>query len=150
MNKIVLSLNFMYCMERFATQIYRTQKPAFHDGSLIKPLEDASSNEKTHVDKLRAQLNKLNYGVYPFGLLFQYAGEVLGFIARLSGKLNLLRADTFVENRAVKDYNGFVKAIPFDADTVSVIREIIADEEIHINNWKKVAEMLRNKKPSTA
>jgi hypothetical protein len=29
MNKVLLSLNFMHCMERFATQIYRTQKPTF-------------------------------------------------------------------------------------------------------------------------
>ncbi|MFC2035894.1 hypothetical protein ACFLUJ_07240 [Chloroflexota bacterium] len=42
MSKVLLSLNFMYCMERFATQIYRTQSAAFNDKSIAKQLIDAS------------------------------------------------------------------------------------------------------------
>jgi len=132
-------------MERFATQIYRTQKPAFHDDSLVKQLQDASDNERTHVEKLRAQIKKLKLNSYPFGWLFQSAGVALGVITRLSGKRNLFKADTFVENRAVKDYSAFLKVVPFDMDTVSLIRGIIAEEEFHIANWKKAVDSLKKK-----
>jgi len=144
MDKMALSLNFMYCMERFATQIYLTQMPAFKKDSLItRQLKDASENEKSHVERLRTQLNKLNQRVYPLGFLFQFAGVTLGVITRLSGKRNLFNADTFVEKRAIKDYNGFLKSVQFDVDTVALIRGVITEEEIHVANWKKAAETFK-------
>lgn len=140
MQKTLISLNFMYCMERFATQIYLTQSGAFDDKNIVQQLKDASANEEEHVQQLRTQIKKLKGSVYPFGFLFQTAGVILGIITRLSGKRNLFKADTFVENRAVKDYSSFLRAIPFDSDTVELIRNIIKDEEIHIVNWKKAGE----------
>jgi len=149
MSKVFLSLNFMHCMERFATQIYRTQKGAFGDIQIVQQLIDASENERTHVQKLRTQIKKLNGKIYPLGWLFQLVGIILGFITRLCSKRNLFKADTFVEMRAVKDYNGFLKNIPFDKDTVDIIRVIITDEEVHIVNWKKASELFTKKKPTS-
>jgi len=78
-------------------------------------------------------------------LLFQGVGVILGGITRLTRKRNLFRADTFVENRAIKDYSGFVKSVPYDEDTVKFLPDIIADEEIHIKNWKAAADSFKNK-----
>jgi len=150
MNKVFVSLNFMHCMERFATRIYLTQRGAFKDNQIIQALTDASTNEREHVQKLRMQIKKLSGRLYPFGFLFQLAGVILGYITRLSGKRNLFKADVFVETRAVKDYSYFLRTIPFDSDTADTIRKIIADEERHIINWKKAGESLaKNKTPST-
>lgn len=148
MNKSLLSLNFMYCMERFATQIYRTQMATFNGTMIAQQLVDASENEGTHVHKLQTQINKLNGRVYPFGLLFQLMGVILGLITRLSGKRNLLKANTFVETRAVKDYNNFIKDVPFHEDTIKLIRELIIDEEVHIVNWRKARESLTKGRPN--
>lgn len=101
MSKVFLSLNFMHCMGRFATQIYRTQKGAFGDIQIVQQLIDASENERTHVQKLRTQIKKLNGKIYPLGWLFQLVGIILGFITRLCSKRNLFKADTFVEMRVV-------------------------------------------------
>lgn len=139
MSRVFLLLNFMHCMERFATQIYRTQKGAFKDKGIIQQLFDASENEKTHVQKLRSQIKKLNGKIYPLGWMFQLVGVITGLITRLIGKHNLFKLDTFVEVRAVKDYNSFLKNIPFDKATVDLIHVIIAEEEIHIANWKQAA-----------
>jgi rubrerythrin len=145
MNKAILSLNFMHCMERFATQIYITQRGAFKGRDMAQQLTDASDNERGHVQKLQARIKKLNGSVYPFGWLFQLMGVVMGLSTRLSGKINLFKADTFVETRAVKDYSNFLKTVPFDPDTVESIRTIIADEEEHIINWKKARESITMK-----
>lgn len=146
MNKALLSLNFMHCMERFATQIYLTQKPAFGDTPIARQLVDASENERTHVEKLRTQIGALKGRIYPFGFLFQTMGIILGLLTRLSGKRNLMRADILVEARAVKDYNSFLKKVSFDEDTAGVIRELIADEETHVSNWRETLESLSKKK----
>ena len=69
MIKVLISLNFMYCMERFATQIYRTQKPAFGIDEIAQKLVDASENERSHVNKLQAQIKLLNGRIYPFAFL---------------------------------------------------------------------------------
>ena len=146
MIRALISLNFMYCMERFATQIYRTQKAAFNDDLFSQQLTDASENERTHVTKLQEQIRVLNGRIYPFGFLFQTMGIILGLITRLSGKRNLMKADIFVENRAIKDYNSFLKAVSFDEDTVKIIRALIADEEVHVINWQNALESLSKKK----
>jgi rubrerythrin len=148
-NKKLLSLNFMHCMERFATQIYRTQKGAFGGGQIDQKLIEASENESGHAEKLRAQIITLGGRVYPLGLLFQFMGVILGSVTRLSGKGNLLRADILVETRAVKDYSSFVKAVSFDSSTVELIGRIIADEERHIITWKKARESFSVNNPSS-
>lgn len=135
MSKVFLSLNFMHCMERFATQIYLTHKGAFKDDKTVRQLIDASVNERGHVEKLRAQIKTLHGHVYPFGFLFQLMGIVLGLITRMCGKRNIFKADIFVETRAVTDYNSFIRNVKFDESTVELIRTIIKDEEEHILRW---------------
>ena len=137
MRKTLLSLNFMYCMERFATQIYRTQIVSFPQTELGRQLDEAAGNEQEHVRILRAQIQKLGGFVYPLGALFQFAGVILGRITRLSGRGNLFRADIFVEVRAAKDYRRFLRAVRFDAETAALLRQIIGDEERHILNWRR-------------
>lgn len=146
MSKIFTSLNFIHCMERFATQIYRTQRGTFKGTPFAQQLMDASETERTHVQKFQNQIKKLNGRVYPLGWLFQFMGVVVGFITRLCGKRILFKADTFVEMQAVKDYNSFLRAVNYDKDTVDLIRVIISDEEIHIANWKKASESLAKRK----
>jgi rubrerythrin len=145
MNKELLSLNFMYCMERFATQIYLTQRSAFSDRAFLQMITDASENESGHVRKLQAQIRQLKGRVYPFGFLFQFGGVVSGFITRLSGHRNLFKADTFVEVRAVRDYNSFLNKLEFDDNTKRLIRGIIVDEELHVRNWQDSIKKVRIK-----
>jgi len=127
-------------MERFATQIYRTQRGAYKKGNVSQKLIAAADNERTHFEKLQVKIENLNGRVYPLGWLFQTGGVVLGACTRLVGINNLLKVDTFVETRAVKDYNSFLNSVAFDADTADMIQRIIQDEEEHINNWKRARE----------
>jgi demethoxyubiquinone hydroxylase (CLK1/Coq7/Cat5 family) len=145
MDKVLLSLNFVYCMERFATQIYRTQCGLFKNTIYHKQLVDASANELEHVQKFQAQIKKLSGTVYPFGFPFKLAGILLGFGTRIMGKKALFKADSFVEKRAVTDYNSFIKNNKYDKNTVEIIRGIISDEEIHIHNWENAANSFSKK-----
>jgi hypothetical protein len=70
---------------------------------------------------------------------------VLGGFTRLAGHSNLFKIDTWVETRAVKDYTSFVKTGRFNPETTGEIKRIIAEEEIHILNWKNMRKTLAKK-----
>jgi demethoxyubiquinone hydroxylase (CLK1/Coq7/Cat5 family) len=150
MCKITCSLNFMYFMERFATQIYRSQLGAFKGSPIAQQMKAASENEAGHVNKLSDQLRRLKRPVYPLGFLFQFVGMGMGLVTRLKGKRNLLLIDAWIETRAVKDYGSFARKVGFDADTVKMIQQIIGDEKEHIVNWKTARDVLAGKKASAA
>ncbi len=143
MGKVFLSLKFMYNMERFATQIYRTQRKAFAEEEISERLKAAADNEQQHVNNLKARIVELNGSPSRLGFLFQMIGRVLGFITRIFGKLTILKADVWVEQRAIKDYGFFLNKIEFDEKTVALIRTIIKDEERHVSTWQNSMEILK-------
>jgi hypothetical protein len=65
MLKAILSLNFMYGMERFATQVYLTQRGAFKGLPFAQQLTDAAENERGHVQKLQVEIKRSKGVVYP-------------------------------------------------------------------------------------
>jgi bacterioferritin len=133
----------MYNMERFATQIYRTQRKAFAEEEISERLKAAADNEQQHVNNLKACIVELNGSPSRLGFLFQMTGRVLGFITRIFGKLTILKADVWVEQRAIKDYGFFLNKVEFDEKTVALIRTIIKDEERHVSTWQNSMEILK-------
>lgn len=138
----ITSLKFMYNMERFATQIYVTQRRVFDEESLLKKLNAAADNEQEHVNFLRKRILELQGNHSHIGFLFQTAARILGSIAGIFGKEFVLKVDVFVENRAIKDYGTFLNKVKFDEDTVTLINRIIADEIFHKDTWKASIEEL--------
>jgi bacterioferritin len=136
------SLKFMYNMERFATQIYLTQRRVFNEESMLKKLNAAADNEQEHVNVLRKRILELQGNRSHIGFLFQTAGRILGNIAGIFGKEFVLKVDVFVENRAINDYGTFLNRVNFDEDTVTLINRIIADEVFHKDTWKSSIEEL--------
>jgi len=140
MIRVTLSLNFMHCMERFATQIYLTQRGSFNGSPVVAKLQAASDNEASHVARLKNRLRELKSPLIPLGWLFQFMGIMIGLITRLLGKRRLMSADIWVEKRAVTDYGGFLKKVPFDPDSSRLIENIIREEYDHIDSWTQIRE----------
>jgi bacterioferritin len=134
------SLKFMYNMERFATQIYLTQRRVFYEESILKKLNAAAENEQEHVNVLRKRILELQGNRSRLGFLFQTAARILGTLAGCFGKEFVLKVDVFVENRAINDYGAFLNRVEFDEDTVTLINRIIADEIFHKDTWKSSLE----------
>jgi demethoxyubiquinone hydroxylase (CLK1/Coq7/Cat5 family) len=145
MNKEVYALKFMYNMERFATQIYLTQRRAFAGSEIKDKLEKASTNERQHVEYLQKRVIELNEVPSRFGFLFQLVGILMGLITMCLGRLFILKADTWVEKRAIKDYGSFIKKLNFDRETESLLKKIIKDEEKHVETWQNSVKVLRGK-----
>ncbi len=143
MSNATNSMKFMYNMERFATQIYKTQRGAFKQEEIIKRLVAAAENEQQHVDVLRDRILELNGTKSRLGFLFQTAGRILGLIVRIFGKVFILKTDIWIERRAVKDYGGYLDKVEFDKDTVTLLERVILDEQRHIETWGNSAKMLK-------
>jgi len=143
MNKELCALNFMYDMERFATQIYLTQYRAFARSEIEDKLKKASVNERQHVEYLHKRVIELDGIPSRLGFLFQLAGILMGSITMCLGRLFILKADTWVEKRAIKDYGSFIKKLNFDSETDNLLKKIIADEEQHVETWQNSIRVLK-------
>ena len=136
-------LKFMYNMERFATEIYRTQCGAFSEPEVAGKLRAASENEQQHVDDLNSRIKELGRAPSRLGLLFQMVGRLAGLTTRLLGRLFILKADTWIERRAIKDYRAFLRRVDFDDKTVALIERIVADEERHVDTWEHLVAAMK-------
>jgi bacterioferritin len=143
MGREINALNFMYNMERFATEIYRTQRRAFTEEEIIDKLNTATKNEQQHADALHRCITELNGTLSRLGALFQRAGGFLGFVTASFGKLFVLKADIWIEKRAIKDYGAFLRKVEVDQRSVALLKKIIADEERHVKTWENCIKILK-------
>ena len=139
-------LKFMYNMERFATQIYRTQRKAFTDADIVGKLVAAAENEQQHADDLHKRVLALGGTPSRLGFLFRLAGKLTGLLTRGLGKRSIPKADIWVERRAIRDYRSFLNRARFDDESVALIERIISDEKWHVDTWEGLAKTLKSKK----
>ena len=99
MNKAMLSLNFMYSMERFATAIYRVQKGGFKEAIISQKMNYAVDNEWQHASNLKKRIIELNKTPSGLSILFQMAGSVLGALSRCFSKSLALKTDVVIEKK---------------------------------------------------
>ncbi len=144
MGRVINSLKFMHNMERFATEIYQTQRSSFKEKEIADKLSAAADNEQQHADNLKARIMELNATPSLLGFLFQMAGKILGFVTKILGKLFILKTDIWIEKRAIKDYGSFLRKIEFDEESVALIQRIIVDEKRHVATWKNSIEILKS------
>ena len=139
------SLKFMYNMERFATEIYQTQRRAFAKIEIADKLRAAAENEQQHTNNLQGRILELNGNPSRLGFLFQIVWSILGLVTRSLGRLFMLKTDIWIEKRAIKDYRSFLKRVGFDEKSVGLIERIIIDEERHVDTWENSIKILKTK-----
>jgi len=144
MRRAICSLNFMYSMERFATEIYRTQRSAFTETGIAEKMKHATENEQQHAESLRDRIVDLKETPSRFSILFRIAGKFMGRITRCLGKKFMLRAEILIEKGAIKDYSYLLRTMHFGEDTNLLIRNIVSDEEQHVQNWENTLSLLRD------
>jgi bacterioferritin len=143
MNKAILSLNFMYAMERFATANYRIQQNGFQEDVINRRMIQAVENENQHAMMLKTHITGLRKTPLPIAFLFQIAGTLLGLLSKCFGRINTLKIDVAIERRAVRDYGYFLSKIELDNQAKVLIKSIIADEELHIVKWLDSIKILQ-------
>ena len=132
----------MYNMERFATQIYLTQRNEFEEEWILNKLNAAAENEQEHINVLKKRIMELQGNQSHIGFVFQTAGRFLGTIAGIFGRSCVLKIDVFVKDRANMDYTALLNKVKFDENIVKLINQLIADKVFHKDNWTLSMEEL--------
>jgi ubiquinone biosynthesis monooxygenase Coq7 len=127
----------LHTLELMATTIYRFQITG-ENCDLNRQLIAAMCNEMTHYQDFQVKLYE--YGFKPSLIRWAYwcVGFTFGFFSRLLGRKAILKTGIWVEAKAVHHYAELLKTIDWDEDTRKVIEKDQADENGHINKWKKL------------
>ncbi len=137
LKKIKKGLRTLHTMELMAITIYRfqiTSEACEHNRQLIA----AMCNEMTHYQDFQVKLYE--YGFKPSIIRWTYwcVGFTFGFLSRLFGEKATLKTGIWVETKAVHHYSELLKTIDWDENTRKIIEKDQADEDGHINKWKKL------------
>ena len=126
-------------LELMAITIYRFQiskEDTEHNRQLIA----AMCNEMTHYQDFQVKLYEYGFRPSPIRWAFGIVGFMFGFCSRILGKKAILKTGIWVETKAVGHYAELLETIDWDADTRKVVEKNQADENGHINRWKKFLE----------
>jgi bacterioferritin len=143
--KVIRALNAVVKVEAMAIQIYRAQMWRFRGKQEIaQKLVHATDNERTHFADLASRVRDLGGTPSRLSPLFAVAGWIMGFVPAVVGKVPALKVDILVEEKAVKDYQGFLNKVDFDDESREIMERNMADEKEHIRAWKESIELLRS------
>ncbi len=132
-------LRTLHTLELMAQTIYKFQLTR-ERGEVNCQLVAAMCNEMGHYQDFQVKLYE--YGFRPSLLRGAYwmVGFVFGFGSRLLGRKAILRTGIWVESKAVHHYAHLLETIDWDEETRTVIEKDQADEDGHINRWRKLLE----------
>ncbi len=127
----------LHTLELMAITIYRCQITG-ENCEVNRQVIAALCNEMTHYQDFQVKLYE--YGFKPSIIRWAYwcVGFSFGFFSRLLGRKAILKTGIWVETKAVHHYSELLKTIDWDEDTRKVIEKDQADEDGHINKWKKL------------
>ena len=129
----------LHTLELMAQTIYKfqiTKKP----GELNRTLVAAMCNEMTHYQDFQIKLYEYNFKPSIFRVAYWFVGFLFGYISRLRGPKAILKTGIWVETKAVHHYKKLLETVEWDEDTRAIIEKDQADEDGHIEKWKKLLE----------
>lgn len=131
----------LHTLELMATTIYRFQITS-ENCELNRQLIAAMCNEMTHYQDFQIKLYEFGFKPSLIRWAYWIVGFTFGFGSRLLGKKMMLKTGIWVETKAVRHYAQLLGKIDWDEDTRKVIEKDQADEDGHINRWKKFLEQM--------
>ena len=131
----------LHTLELMATTIYRFQITS-EKCELNRQLIAAMCNEMTHYQDFQVKLYEFGFKPSLVRWAYWIVGFVFGFGSRIMGQKAILKTGIWVETKAVHHYAQLLDTIDWDEETRKVIEKDQADEDGHINNWKKFLEQI--------
>ena len=127
----------LHTLELMAMTIYKFQITR-ENGEFNRQLIAAMCNEMTHYQDFQVKLYEFGFKPSIIRLAYWIVGFTFGFGSRLLGSRTILKTGIWVETKAVHHYAELLGNIDWDQDTRQVIEKDQADENGHINRWKKL------------
>ena len=145
---IIKSLKRMHRFESASAQVYRGQGKIFPGQGMKDKWDTARKNEEEHIREIKNRIERAGEKIPVFSVLFSAGGFLLGLFGFFWGLKSALKMNILLEERAIENYERYLKNVPFDGETGRLLQKIIREEEGHIALWKEgIKSLLENKAP---
>ena len=132
-------LRTLHTLELMAQTIYKFQLGK-EPTEVNRQLVAAMCNEMGHYQDFQIKLYEYGFRPSPFRAAYWMVGVAFGLGSRLLGAKAMFKTGIWVESKAVHHYAELLETIEWDDDTRKVIEKDQADEDGHINRWKKLLQ----------
>ncbi len=139
-SRTVRILKKLFSLEVMAVQIYRTQVGAMVDAEERSIMVAAMENEDYHRQTLRALLKARGVAPSPGWPFFWLMGQTLGRTTSFFGRKTVLKSGIAFEDKASREYAGFIKEGDFTDQERAFLNEFLEDERRHSANWRGLLE----------
>jgi ubiquinone biosynthesis monooxygenase Coq7 len=143
-NALRKALRTLHTLELMAQTIYRFQITS-EPTELNRQLIAAMCNEMTHFQDFQVKLYEFGFTPSILRPAYLVVGFLFGFLSRLRGKAAILKTGIWVETKAVHHYAELLATVPWDDETRKVVEKDSADEDGHIETWKRFLAELNTK-----
>jgi len=133
------ALRTLHTLELMAQTIYKFQLTSERNERNCQ-LIAAMCNEMGHYQDFQIKLYEYGFKPSIFRAAFWMVGLAFGFGSRLLGPKWIYKTGIWVESKAVHHYAELLETIEWDEETRKVIEKDQADEDGHINRWRKLLE----------
>ena len=140
LNAVKKGLHTLHTLELMAMTIYRFQINKKNNSEFNRQLIAAMCNEMTHYQDFQIKLYEYGFRPRLTRIVYWFVGFGFGFGSRLLGRRAILKTAVWVEAKAVRHYTELLDTIDWDPDTKKVVEKNQADENGHINRWRKLLE----------
>lgn len=145
--QLVARLNWFYSLELNQVDLYKSQSKAFAKEYAGLVFERLSLIEQGHVDNIGTKIRELGAEPTIIGdVLAPLIGHLAGKIIGIQDLEEVLKVNTFIEQKAMKDYKSLINALKGSfygsKDLVSLLQQNFIDENLHTEWFKtKLSEL---------
>jgi demethoxyubiquinone hydroxylase (CLK1/Coq7/Cat5 family) len=137
-NKVIIkSLKRMHRFESASAQVYRGQGKIFSRQGKKNKWDIARKNEEEHIREIKNRIEGMGEKAPFISALFSMGGFLLGLLGFFWGLKRSLKINILLEEKAVENYERYLKNIPFSSETERLLQKIIREEEEHIAMWRE-------------
>ncbi|RNC29812.1 MAG: hypothetical protein AWM53_00030 [Candidatus Dichloromethanomonas elyunquensis] len=139
--KLISRLNWFYSLELNQVDLYKSQSKAFAKEYAGLVFERLSSIEQRHVDNIGTKIKELGAKPTAIGdVLSPVIGHIAGKIIGWRDLTEVLKINTLIEQKAMKDYKGLIEDIKNNhfgsEELIKVLQNNFIDENLH-TEWLK-------------
>lgn len=126
----------LHTLELMAMTVYKFQITK-QKNETNRQLIAAMCNEMGHYQDFQVKLYEFGYKPWKLRWFFWLVGFIIGFGSRILGPKAIFKVGIFVETKAVHHYARLLETIDWDDETRKVVEKDQADEDGHIERWRK-------------
>ena len=138
---IKMGLLTLHTLELMAMTVYKFQITK-EQTEMNRQLIAAMCNEMGHYQDFQVKLYEFGFKPWKLRWAFWLVGFIVGFGSRILGPKAIFKVGIFVETKAVHHYAHLLETIDWDDESRKVVEKDQADEDGHIERWKKALEKL--------